>query len=700
MIKLNKHQQEIVDQLGKGITVLNAAAGSGKTTTTKETVAAMINSGVSPRRILAVTFTKKASREWQERIGRGTISGWGDKHIEALDTTEGDSLIEMTEAESDIFWFLTNWCTTIHAACYRLLKEFGDRRRMPGTNHVFEIKDMVNDILEINEWSELSYANALECVSVGITNRIPVTDFGEFISPMLEYGAGVPKNYASILQDIYKAYINYMRRKNLIDFNMMIVDFLTMLEEDASIRTRAQYMFDYLIVDEAQDTSQIQAKILFMLAEKHRNILFVGDPRQSIYQWRGAVPSIMEEEFEYVWGEYQLKSLPINYRSTKEIILKTNGVIARNYLGREEFMMEVNPRNDAPDGAEIEFMTGATIESLADQLVPELRDNPGDWFILNRTNAECTEFHTHLSIRGVNCINMSGGSIYDNAKTGKLLAYLRLASNYDNARNDLEILSSVANVASDEFKSPINKRQHSEFCDESRPWIDCGCPITVKRGIDRAYTRYYGKKSIEKAHGWSGIKNQISHHAQNGERIMYSYGAEDLVNFVEHLETIKDSAINCIDYILEHSIIPYLYHEMGVNSRDEYSEGSATEEFSVIRNLVDDNMSVDEFLEKLDGLNISSAIDEKTSVVIMTVHKSKGLERPSVVVNVSRMPCAIPPVFNSQIRVGAEANIKEERNIFYVAVTRAKERVIIARSLTFNGKDLPESPFIKEIQSL
>ena len=160
-MQLNKHQQYIVDKQAKGITVLNAAAGSGKTTTTKETIATMVRNGIDPRRILAVTFTRKASREWQERIGREAISNWGDMHEQGLDDPDIVPFLGLKGRERDVYEFLTSWCTTLHAACYRLLREFGDRRRVPGSKNIFDIKDMVNDILDLNGWSELSYKNAL-----------------------------------------------------------------------------------------------------------------------------------------------------------------------------------------------------------------------------------------------------------------------------------------------------------------------------------------------------------------------------------------------------------------------------------------------------------------------------------------------------------------------------------------------------------
>lgn len=698
--KLNEFQKEIVENLASGALIVNAAAGSGKTATTKETIAGMIRSGISPSKILAVTFTRKASREWQERIGASTITSWGERHILALDGTIDPIELGMSSHDAEVFEFLNKWCTTIHAACYRLLKKFGDKRKTMSNKDVWAVKDLVNDILDGRGWSSLSYKNALSCVSAGISEGWSIYEFENNITEYLEYGKGVPANAANILAEIYREYIRFMRKNNLIDFNMMTVDFLKLLETSNSVREQVQEMFDYVIVDEAQDTSRKQAKILFTIAENKGNIMFVGDPRQSLYRWRGAVPSIMEEEFGEFWKEYKTKSLPINYRSTKTIVEQSNNLIKNNYYGREQFLFPVQPREDAKKGSEINLITTYDFKEMSDMIANLIQADgcPGDFFILSRTNAECDEIYTHLMMKGVPCVNLSGGSIVESSGVSKVLAYMKLAINYKNARNDLETLCQVANVASDKFLSPVNRMKHNEGCLETRPWIDCGCPIILRKGIDRAYSRYYGRKSIEKAGSWWGIESQVGHTTRGGERVMYSYGAEDFVEFVKYLEDFSDSAVECIDEILTHSVIPFMFHEEGVNSSDDPSENSALEQFEILKAFLDEDMTVEQALDKLDGLDFSSVLcNQEESAAIMTVHKSKGLERRNVIVNSTRMPCPVPPVFDGQVRLETPRSFAEERNVFYVAITRAEEKVILMHSATWLGKPVQMSPFINEL---
>lgn len=697
---LNAHQKYIVDKAGKGAIVLNAAAGSGKTTTTKETIARMIANGIDPSKILAVTFTRKASREWQERIGAESIKGWNDLFVKALDSEEDRYFLKMNNEEAKVFEFLTSWCTTIHAACYRLLKEGGDRRRIPSTNQTFEIKDLVNAILDDNEWSELSFKNAMSIVAIGINNRVSVNRFAEMIEPHLDRGIGVPSNAAEILAEIYSAYLNYMRRKNLLDFNMMTIDTLSKLENDSNFRQMATSKFEYIFVDEAQDTSVIQSRILFILAEKNGNILFVGDPRQSIYQWRGAFPEIMEESFGDYWKDYELRSLPINYRSTRAIIDASNEIVALNYQGREDYLMAVEAKPDAKEGKPITKKRFHSIDYMAEFIAGIIKETPEQAFIVSRTNAECQLLHTYLSKEGVKCVNMSGGTLYGSKNVSRLIAYMKLAVNYNNARNNIEILSEVANIASDTFLSPINKRKHSEFCNETRAWIDCGCPIVLQKQVDRSYTRYYGRKSIEKAGSWWGITGQASHTTRGGERIMYSYGAEDFTWFVQSLEDYRNDAQECMDYILEHSLIPYIMHEEGVDASSDLGEASGLEEFEIVKEFIKEGMTVEEFLAEFDEYDFENGVDEKNAAVIMTVHKSKGLERPLVFVNVTRMPCSIPPIFPGQVRIEQSPNPIEERNIFYVALTRAEQEAYVLQSDTWNGKDVPTSPFYHEVKGV
>jgi len=536
----------------------------------------------------------------------------------------------------------------------------------------------------------------LTCVSLGVINRVPYFEYADFIKDVIECGFGVPEEAPYILEEIYVQYLNYMHDHRLIDFNMMLVDWLDMLENRPDVRGEVISKFKYIIVDEAQDTSRIQTKILFIMAEKHKNILFVGDPRQSIYQWRGAVPSIMEEEFTAYWSDFELRSLPINYRSTREIIEKSNKVIKRNYKGREMYWMEVEPAPEAQDGVEIEYLSTLNMEDMAKTIAENIGEHPEEAFILSRTNAECEALHTFLSRYGVPCINLSGGSLYSSKNVSRLIAYLKLAVNYENARNDLEVLSTVANIASDEFLSPINKRSHLDSCSETRPWIDCGCPITLRKQVDRAYSRYYGKKGIEKARGWWGIQDQATHTTRYGDRIMYSYGAEDFVWFVQELEQYEDNALECIDYILDHSLIPYMMHEEGVDQSTDLGESSGLEEFDIVKGFVEEGMTVEEFLDSFEEMDFGNGLEEKDVALIMTVHKSKGLERPVVFVNVTRMPCSIPPVFDGQVRIAQERNYAEERNIFYVAVTRAEREVYLLHSRTWNGKETARSPFVYE----
>ena len=196
--------------------------------------------------------------------------------MKALDSEEDRYFLKMSNEEAKVFEFLTSWCTTIHAACYRLLKEGGDRRRIPSTNQTFEIKDLVNAILDDNEWSELSFKNAMSIVAIGINNRVSVNRFAEMIEPHLDRGINVPSNAAEILAEIYSAYLHYMRKKNLLDFNMMTVDTLSKLENDSNFRQMATSKFEYIFVDEAQDTSVISQGILIYSGGKEREHPFRG----------------------------------------------------------------------------------------------------------------------------------------------------------------------------------------------------------------------------------------------------------------------------------------------------------------------------------------------------------------------------------------------------------------------------------------
>lgn len=700
--RANQFQREVIETKGKGIINICAGAGSGKTYVLEQTIAGMLMSGINPDRILAVTFSVKAAQEMRGRIAK-TI--WPDLTPEEFTFfTEGAAKapenydFSRTWIEADpIRKFLNDWVCTIHAACFRLLKAYGENIRVPDVSQERQINDIIKDSLAEMDWEE-SPETIKACIGWAVNDLIDTYSAKLYFQKRLA-DQDIPEQAPSNLAEIYRRFMKFMDKNGLVNFDMMQARVRQYLREKPDFKYRVQNMFDYVLVDEAQDTDFHQCEIVWTIAEKAANIFFVGDTRQSLYKWRGAEPKVMEDIFDAHWKNVHRLSLPINYRSTQTIVVQSNKMIKLNYVGREQYLFEAAAREDAEPGDPLQYYEYPKINALADDLSRIIleTESPGDWFVLSRTRAECAAIHLGLIRNRVPAVNLSGGLLFGTPHIRKVLAYARLAVNWNDARDDLEVLNEVANVASDEFIAPITRRRHLETCrTQDKPWIDCGCPIIMEEGQDRSYVRYYGKQSIEAAHNWSGVMAQRYEKNRGGYPTMASRGATDLVNFVQRVEHFRDDAKEALKFIIDHSVLPWMAHDKGI-SQDDLGENGEAEDFDVLLSLVEPDNSIEQFLTVVENLSSGGVTGDKESVHLMTVHKSKGSERKYVALNLTRLPIVPPKPKKKAIVVGKPSSIEDERNIAYVGVTRAKERCILVASMDWNGMETQRSPFLNEM---
>jgi superfamily I DNA/RNA helicase len=305
-----------------------------------------------------------------------------------------------------------------------------------------------------------------------------------------------------------------------------------------------------------------------------------------------------------------------------------------------------------------------------------------------------------LVAKGIPAINKVGGLLLGAPHVRKVLAYLSLACDHQGARDDLEIVGEIANVASDEFRAPFTVRRHMPNC-RSKPWQNCGCPIVREEGAGYCHTRYWSNAGVEKASRhydglWEGVLETQYEKNQGGYPTTASKAARDLVAFVNRLERKADNATVAIQTVVDRCVLPWLSAREGATEAD-LAEGKA-EDFSVLLTLAEPEDTVAEFLERVDDLaRGSSPEDEEGAVLIGTVHWSKGAERRQVIANVTRLPIAPPPRPANRLPVGGNTSLSEERRLLYVAVSRAKERAVIVGSREWQGKSMPTSQFVKEM---
>ena len=703
-VRLNSWQQAVVDTLGKGAIVCESAPGSGKTRTTEELVAAMLISGVNPARIGAFTFSRKAASELRVRIASTVFSDLSPSELAFFEDPFGNHGDEYLEVENRREWvdadprraMIVDWICTIHALSYRLLKRAGYKLRVLSGKNKWEADSLIKDTIKELDWKE--YPRSVEAwIGDAILNLVETYQAENYFAAKLN-ATGGPVWVARNMAEVYRRYMDFMHSRNLVDFNMLEARVRYLLKNDLSFKNMIINMFDYVIVDEAQDTSRGQSEILFTMAKKSGNVVFVGDVDQAMYSFRGAQPSILRDDFDINWDNVDRFNLPINYRSTKNIIDTAARLIRNNYLnGNEMYLKPFGYRDDAPDGDVVEFVSAEKFDDMSMELATIIKErgNPGDWFVLNRTRAECAAIHTTLISLGIPAINKVGGLLFGSSHIRKVLAYARLASDYQNARDDLGILKEIANVATGRFRAPMTRRNHREGCtDNGKPaWKQtCSCPIIMEEGKDFSHVRFYGEAAINAAGNWRGIVSQTYEY----EKSVRTKGAKDLVEFVERLESLASDAKVCLHAIITESVLPWLAGDEGLNT-DDLAENGKVEEFDVLLNLVKPNDTIDDFLGRVDELSQSGIQSDNESVIVGTFHFSKGAERPNVAVNLTRCPIIPPQQTADHLPIGGKVNIEEERRLAFVGITRAKDYCVVIAASEWNGKPMEKSRFIEEI---
>jgi len=258
-------------------------------------------------------------------------------------------------------------------------------------------------------------------------------------------------------------------------------------------------------------------------------------------------------------------------------------------------------------------------------------------------------------------------------------------------------LGEIANVATANFRAPMTRRRHTSGCDNTRSWVNCGCPTIQEEGIDYCHSRFYGQKAIQAARDWQGIVRQQLETNRGGYPTLRAKGAKDLVRFVERLGKQADDARQCLSTIINNCVLPWLAAEEGI-TQDDLAENGKVEDFSVLLGLCKSEMTIEQFLTKVDELsNGCAGDDESESVLLGTIHWSKGAERERVVVNTTRLPIVPPQRKQGQLPTGKPPTMQEERRLLFVGITRAKSECVLIGSREWNGQQCETSKFVEEM---
>ena len=399
---LNEQQQEAVF-CTEGPLLLLAGAGSGKTRVLTHRIAYLMDQGVNPYHIMAITFTNKAAKEMRERVD--DLVGFGAEHI---------------------------WVSTFHSTCVRILRRHIDKLGYGNSFTIYDADDQKSLIKQICKQYKIGTKMMPER---RIINEISSAK-DEFMTPS-EYETRHQYDFKKKkIAQIYKEYQKQLKANNALDFDDLIFKTVELFQFHPEVLDYYQERFRYIMVDEYQDTNTIQFQLVSMLARKYQNLCVVGDDDQSIYKFRGAnVKNILN--FENVFPEAVTIKLEQNYRSTKNILNAANEVIKHNKGRKTKKLWTENEEGDL-----IEFHQYGTEYEEARKIIHEIEDLSKEGYdyknmaILYRTNAQSRVFEESFMIKNIPYRIVGGTNFYQRKEVKDILSYLKVV---DNGLDDLAV---------------------------------------------------------------------------------------------------------------------------------------------------------------------------------------------------------------------------------------------------------------------
>ena len=625
---LNDKQQEAVLQTD-GPCLIIAGAGSGKTKVLTHKIAyLMAEKYIKPWNILAITFTNKAANEMKQRV----------------ESLVGDAVNDM-------------WIGTFHSICVRILRKYIDRIGFESSFIIFDTQDQKTLVKECLK--ELKIDDKL------FSDRAVLSEISNGKNEMLE-----PKAYATkyagdfrkeTIAQVYELYQRRLKENNAIDFDDIINYTIKILTENIDVYEYYTDKFQYVLVDEYQDTNKAQFMLISILASRHGNITVVGDNDQGIYSFRGAdITNILN--FEQDFPGTKIIKLEQNYRCTGNILKAANAVIKNNQVKYDKKLWTQNDEGNLPSiyVGDDEYNEGNYIVEQINALRREQFYKYSDFAVLYRMNSQSRAIEDIFRREKIPYKIIGGQKFYERKEIKDIISYLRL------------IFNTSDNLA---LKRIINE---------------------PKRGI--------GKTSLDNIQEISE-KTGVSMYEiiKNAEQ----YGLNRVyVNSREFIETIENLRANQ-DKMLISELVKQTLNKTGYtkalkdeNTIEAESRIQNLDEFLTVAMEFEEESADNTLQEFLENMTLSTDLDnmqdEEDSVTLMTLHSAKGLEFETVFL--VGMEEGIFPGFKS---IGEPQELEEERRLFYVGITRAKRFLFLtcAKRRTIFGSTSynPISRFVKEI---
>ena len=631
---MNERQAEAV-RTTEGPLLIMAGAGSGKTRVLTHRIAYLIDEKmVNPWNILAITFTNKAAREMKERAM-------------ALNPSTQESLI-----------------ATFHSMCVRILRREADHigysRNFtivdPGEQRTLMKRIMKDLNLDPKQWSERTILGTISNAKNDLIDEVAYEmQAGDF--------------YTEIVARCYKAYQKELRQSEAMDFDDLIMMTLRLFDNNPEVLTYYQQRYQYIHVDEYQDTNHAQYQLVKLLASRFKNICVVGDADQSIYGWRGAdMQNILDFEKDYPKAKVVL--LEENYRSTKTILQAANDVIERNKNRRPKKLWTQNE-----EGEEIVYYRADNEQGEAVYVASQIGElargsyNYKDMAVLYRTNAQSRTIEEALLKSNIPYTMVGGTKFYSRKEIRDIIAYLNVIAN------------------------PADNISFERIVNEPKRGIGPGSLDKI-----RDFANLQEMSLLEASANilLSGIKGKAAQAVEDLAGILYRLREQlDELSLTELVEALLDQT----GYMTALAIQATLEANARIENIQEFL--SVTKSFDE-KEVEEEETGLEKLSRFLNDLALISDTDdgdsEAAEVTLMTLHAAKGLEFP--VVFLIGMEENVFPLVRA---TDDESDLEEERRLAYVGITRAEKTLYLtnANSRLLYGRTSYNQPsrFIREISS-
>ena len=631
----------------EGPLLVLAGPGSGKTRVITRRIARLIERGVHPSEILAITFTNKAAREMGDRV-------------------------QMLLPGSRI------WVSTFHRFCSRLLRERGSAVGLQRNFSIFDTSDQLQVIRQV--LSDLNL-DSTHFPPAKIGQRISQAK-NELLTPeryLTKYGEGIGTHLEAVVSKVYPRYQKQLLEANAVDFDDLLVHVARMLEENEELRQDLDQRYRFILVDEYQDTNKAQYQIVASLSQLEPNLCATGDPDQSIYGWRGArIENILQ--FERDFPNVKVIRLEDNFRSTPEILKTADGLIANNVQRKVKRLQTTKP-----SGEPVEMRLYADGQAEAIGIANEIRAmvEAGerewkDFAVFYRVNSLSRSLETSLARMKIPYQVAGGVAFFERMEVKDLLGYLRLI---ENPADRVAFLRVVNTPARGIGKSSLDKLVR---------WADSNVIGLLDAARQPGAVPDLPKKAVVQLRAFASLIDELALMAAGSS-------SDDLFSSVANESDqggfdFGDNEADVPEQGPVESLLRTVIQRTGYDRQfdeldeDDIQRRSNIDELVSAARLYDLQEHENERVPALGGFletaslsqDIDSLDDASGAVTLMTMHAAKGLEFP--VVYIIAVEQNIIPHERS-LRENDRRQIEEERRLLFVGITRAEEKLVLTQTL-------------------